>query len=296
MTVNAMTSRRFISLLPVFALLTLPWADSPLLAQAPATSPLSAVLERAARFVDTFEEEFSLVVGVERCRQEVHALQGGEMADLESEIFFVGIDERRTWLTVRNVLTVNGRSVAESSGSVIDLLTTRGNSARLRELADASARHNIGRVHRNFNDPTLALLFLAPASQRRFRFSDQGSTTVDGMAVRRVSFDERERPTIVRDARTRRDAPSSGLLLIADDGRVLRTELMVRIPESTTSSIKVTYGFEPGLEMMVPLLMEEEYRTVPRRGPGELITGRATYSNYRRFQTAGRILPPPGQD
>jgi hypothetical protein len=253
---------------------------------------LPALLERAGQYVVAFEEQFAQVVGFERYRQEVHALEGGEMVDLESEVFFVGIDDRRTWLTVRHVLTVNGRAVADSSDSVIDLLIARGNSARLRELADAGARYNVGSVRRNFNDPTLALLFLAPSSRQRFRFSDRGSDTVDGIAVRVVAFEERERPTIVRDARTRRDAPSSGLLLIADDGRVLRSELSVQIPRSTTASIKVTYGFEPKLEMMVPLLMEEEYRALRTRGTGELITGRASYSNYRRFQTGVRILPP----
>ncbi len=265
---------------------------TPVHAQDRGPSALPALLERAGRFVDRFREQFAEVVGFERYRQEVHAREGGDMADLESEVFFVGIDNQRTWLTVRNVLTVNGRAVSESSDSVIDLLIQRGNTARLRELADASARYNIGSVHRNFNDPTLALLFLAPASQPRFRFSDQGGEIVDGIAVRRVSFEERDRPTIVRDARTRRDAPASGLLFIADDGRVLRSELTIRIPRNTSSSIKVTYGLEPRLEMMVPLLMEEEYRTARTRGPGELITGRAIYSNYRRFQTGGRILAP----
>jgi hypothetical protein len=286
-----MTRFRITTALLVASLVRLTALASPAAAQDRDPSSLPALLERAGRFVDRFEQQFAEVVGFERYRQEVHAMEGGDMADLESEVFFVGIDDRRTWLTVRNVLTVNGRSVAQSSDSVIDLLIARGSTARLRELADASARYNIGSVHRNFNDPTLALMFLAPASQPRFRFSDQGRDLVDGVAVRRVAFDERERPTVVRDARTRRDAPASGLLLIADDGRVLRSELAIAIPRSTTSSIKVTYGFESRLEMMVPLLMEEEYRTSRNRGPGELITGRATYSDYRRFQTGGRILP-----
>ena len=133
-------------------------------------------------------------------------------------------------------------------------------------LADASARYNIGQLHRNFNDPTLALLFLEPASQKRFRFSEQGQDTVDGVPLRRIAFEERGRPTIIRDARSHRDAPSSGTLLIADDGRVMRSELRLRVPRDTTSMIRVTFGDEPKLGMLVPRLMEEEYRTARTRG------------------------------
>jgi hypothetical protein len=256
--------------------------------------PLAAVLEHAAEYVTSFQTDFARVVGLERYRQEVHAPTGGELADLESEVFFVGLDDRHTSLTVRNVLSVNGRSVAGADGSVIQLLAERGNHARLRELADASAQYNIGRLRRNFNDPTLALMFLEPASQNRFRFTAEGDGEVDGVAVRRVGFEERERPTIIRDGRSHRDAPSSGTLFIADDGRVMRSELHLKVPRDTTSSISVTFGYEPRLEMMVPTVMEEEYRTSPSSRQRELITCRATYSNYRRFETEGRVITPVG--
>jgi hypothetical protein len=260
--------------------------------EAPAADSLDTLLVRAGRYVSSFEAAFTSVVGFERYRQEVHAPSGGDMADLESEVFFVGLDAQRTGLTVRHVLTVNGRTVAGSGESVIDLLAGNGNRARLRELADASARYNIGRLHRNFNDPTLALSFLAPAAQKRFRFEDAGRDTVAGVEVRRIAFDEHDRPTIVRDGRTRRDAPSSGLLFVDEHGRVMRSELRVRVPGRATSLIRVSYGYEPRLEMLVPRLMEEEYRTSGPAGAREWIACRATYSDYRRFETAGRILTP----
>jgi hypothetical protein len=254
--------------------------------------PLATVLEQASEYVTSFQADFARVVGLERYRQEVHAPAGGELADLESEVFFVGLDDRHTSLTVRNVLSGNGRSVAGAGGSVIQLLAERGNHARLRELADASAQYNIGRLRRNFNDPTFALMFLEPASQKRFRFTADGDSEVDGVPVRRVKFEERERPTIIRDGRSHRDAPSSGTLLIADDGRVMRSELHLKVPRDTTSAISVTFRYEPRLEMMVPTLMEEEYRTSTSARQRELITGRATYSNYRRFETGGRVIAP----
>ena len=188
---------------------------------------------------------------------------------------------------------MNGRSVDGESGSVIELLAERGNHARLRELADASARYNIGRLQRNFNDPTLALMFLAPAAQGRFRFEDGPPEVIDGVPAHRMVFEERGRPTIVRDARGLRDIPASGTLAVAEDGRVMQSELRLQVRQESASMIRVTFGYEPRLGMMVPRLMEEEYRTFRPPGSQEVVTGRATYSDYRRFETGARILPPP---
>ena len=94
---------------------------------------------------------------------------GPEARRLESEVFFVGLDRRRAWLTVRNVLAVNGSPVRDSATRLDRALAGEPDQAwmRLRILADASARYNIGGISRNFNDPTLALMFrglAAPAA------------------------------------------------------------------------------------------------------------------------------------
>jgi hypothetical protein len=254
------------------------------------TRALEDVLQRSGRYVVSFQAAFSQVVGSETYRQEVHSPQGGAMSDLESEVFFVGLDHERAWLTVRHVLTVNGRSVADSNDAIAQLLGGDKDRRRLRALADASARHNIGSLRRNFNDPTLALLFLDPGYQPRFRFARTGMEDIDGTPVHRLTFEERQQPTIIRDARNGRDIPASGILFVDDEGRVVRSELRLRGPRNTTSSIRVSYGRDSKLEMLVPRLMEEEYRTFSRSAP-EVITCRAVYSNYRRFETAARILP-----
>ena len=264
----------------------------PVSAQEHDAPPLDRLLERAAAYVSSLQVNLAHVVGEERYRQEVHAPDGGDMADLESEVFFVRLDDRRTSLTVRNVLTVNGRAVGGSGGSVIELLAERGTRARLRELADASARYNVGHLQRNFNDPTLALMFLDQVSQKQFLFRGDGTETIDGVQAHRVAFDERGRPTMIRDGRTRRDTPSSGVLVIDENGRVLRSELRLRASRNTEVAIRVTYEHEPKLDMMVPRLMEEEYRTGRSSRSREVITCRAWYSNYRRFETGARILAP----
>jgi hypothetical protein len=277
--------------LRVAAVAACAWAGSiPASAQTSGPVALDGLLQRSGRYVASFKAAFAQVVGSETYRQEVHSRQGGAMSDLESEVFFVGLDEERAWLTVRHVLTVNGRSVADSNDAIAQLLGGDKDRRRIRALADASARHNIGNLRRNFNDPTLALLFLDPGSQPRFRFARTGSETIDGTPVHRLTFDERQRPTIIRDARNGRDIPATGILFVDDEGRVIKSELRLRGPRNTTSSIQVSYGRDAKLEMLVPRLMEEQYQTFSRSG-AELITCRAVYSNYRRFETAARILP-----
>jgi hypothetical protein len=53
-------------------------------------------------------------------------------------------------------------------------------------------------------------------------------------------------------------------------------------------SMTVRYGAHPKFDVLVPLEMQETYTSAA----GEQITTRATYSDFRRFETAGRIIIP----
>ena len=72
-------------------------------------------------------------------------------------------------------------------------------------------------------------------------------------------------------------------------GRVLRSEL--RTGEGNSRQIRavitVTYGSNDRLAMLVPVSMEESYDFKSVH-----ITGRAAYSNFRRFETDARIIKP----
>jgi hypothetical protein len=51
--------------------------------------------------------------------------------------------------------------------------------------------------------------------------------------------------------------------------------------------ITVTYGRVAGIDLLVPVLMDEAY-------PSHVTTlqGRASYSKFRQFQTAARVIAP----
>jgi hypothetical protein len=51
--------------------------------------------------------------------------------------------------------------------------------------------------------------------------------------------------------------------------------------------ITVTFGRVSGLDAIVPIRMVEQYRT-----DSTIIAGEATYSNFRQFRTAARVVTP----
>jgi hypothetical protein len=50
----------------------------------------------------------------------------------------------------------------------------------------------------------------------------------------------------------------------------------------------VEFAFDKGLGVMVPIEMREDFFVDLGSGRGQY-----TYSNFRRFQTSARIVPPP---
>ena len=100
------------------------------------------------------------------------------------------------------------------------------------------------------------------------------------------------------------DVASRGSVWIArDEGTVLETEL-AQSNEAIhlVAQIRVTFRRDAALAMWLPVRMAEDYKqqqlgwwgTPPRTAiVNETIECVATYSNFRRFETSGRIVPPP---
>jgi hypothetical protein len=140
-------------------------------------------------------------------------------------------------------------------------------------------------VVRTVNVPTLALEFLEPAAQTRSRFKKVREDTVEGVRAWVVSFEERARPTRIRTTRGQ-DVKTRGLAWIDPDaGRILRTELNPQFQHGLTARIATTYAADARLGLRVPVEMTEVYGMESRT-----LTGTATYTNFRRFETEVRLL------
>jgi|SRR5688572_4975934 hypothetical protein len=220
---------------------------------------------------------------------------------LLSEVLFVYLAEEQSWLTARIVRRVDGKPIPESDTRLERLLADTSSSwpVRLRRLRDEGARFDIGRVERNFSDPTMVLQFLSRDTQGRFEFRLDGDESVADTPAWKVSFQEQARPTMIQS--NGRDVPASGTVWLAvRDSSVLRTQvtLVDRVFElRVRGSMRVSYRHDSRLGVWLPAEMRELYDQNGRgvyRGRSALFDDRiecvATYSNFRRFETTARLV------
>jgi hypothetical protein len=259
--------------------------------------PNATLLEKATLYVMQFRTTFSRVIGIEHYQQTVRRSsvhKGPRSRRLESEVFTTPVGNSETYMTVRSVLKVDGKSVTGAHERLTSILAAAASdrSSQLKTLASEGARYNLGSVGRTFNDPTLALMFLSTSLRGRFAFKTLESTRADAAWIHHLHFTETTRPSLIRDDRDNLDAEISGTVDLNDDGSIMATHLIVIIPARVTARVHVTYRYDSKLDMLVPASMIEDYRNDDGNERGvTLITCAARYSDYRRFETSGRILP-----
>lgn len=261
---------------------------------------LKTVLARAAAYAADYHHQFTVLVAEEHYVQRVDAVRPA-MPDIPSPlprrqerllksdyILLHDFAGANSWIGVREVLEVDGQPVTTDRERLRAILedTTQSLVSRIRALADQQAKYNLGDLYRTINVPTLPLEFLLPDRQPRFRFKHKGSTTVHDRFVWIVSYEERDRPTIIRTPEGR-DITSSGSFWIDPaNGAVIRSELRTgQLPGRPLSTIiLVSYTHNDRFDMLLPDDMNELYLT-----RGTRIEGHATYSNYRRWEAEVRI-------
>lgn len=259
---------------------------------------LRAVLSRAASYALDYHGRFTVLVAEEQYVQRVGPLRppfpdapvrSTQERQLKSDYILVhDFAGANSWLGVRDVLEMDGEPVTTDRERLRAILedTTRPLTARIRALADLQAKYNLGNLYRTINVPTLPLEFLLPDRQPRFRFKHKGHASVHDRVVWIVTFEERDRPTIIQTP-DGHDIPSSGSFWIdPTNGAVLRSELRTgELPGRLLRTIiLVSYTHNSRFDMLLPDDMNELYLTGRTR-----IEGHATYSNYRRWEAEARI-------
>ena len=268
--------------------------DQPLTTNHQPPPSLGELLDRASRYVESFQRNFGSVVAEERYEQTTRRVPsanttsvqrgGGGPAEtvLVSDFLLVQVPGEG-WLPFRDVFERDGKQVRDRQERLAALFlngSSRGAFEQARAIMDESARYNIGNVSRNINVPTLPLPFLLAASRKRFQFKPVKRGDDDPGAV--IEFKETGRPTFISTTGGR-DLPVSGRFWLDDqDGTVLRTELHA-VDTSVEAHITVSYEPDSGTGLRVPVRMEERYRR--GRDPVE-VRGVATYSRFRRFQVS----------
>jgi len=267
--------------------------------------PLNAGLQQsgdpmtmAERYVSQFEQTFSSVMWHEEYAQEDHVprrfissgTQFMELAGkrtIESDMLLLWIPREQNWISVRDVLAVDGKPRGKERGLNATLQRADVSLDDLRQLAAENGRFNIGGILRTFNEPTLTLLFLSEGNHERFSFKRGADERIGDVAAAVYRFNERERPTIIRDES--HDVPAQGKLWIEPQtGQILQTFLELNDRHSRVSGqMTVRYGRHDAFDVLVPLEMRETYKSELN---GEQVMTVATYSNFRKFETAARII------
>ena len=247
---------------------------------------LRDVLDRMRTYIRILDERMSSVVADEQYRQqlEVTAPRSSEVRVLRSDYALLQIADGR-WVGYRDTYEVDGRPVRDREERLLQLLS-RGAVAQARQVAEESARFNLASdvVHRDVNVPSLALQLLDPRSETHVSFTKDGEETIEGIRVWRIAYRERDRPTIVRTLEGR-DLRSRGIVWVSPtSGQVWRTTIMW---DAVRGQVTVAYGRSNIADVLVPLTMTERYES-----SSGTITGEATYSNFRQFQTGARLIIP----
>lgn len=266
------------------------------------------VLARLRDYLDAYELELRSVIAEEHMRQwpmrEAGSVYLGNtggtqrpdssrVRELRSDVAFVSLPGNAGWLGYRDVRRIGERPVRRKGPSLEDLLKATSDDSRERAmlLLLESARHNLG-APRTINLPSLPLELLHRRNEARYVVETTSADTIGACHAVRLDLAEMTRPTIIQrpeggDMPTRVSAwvePDSGRLCKAE---VQTRDARVGVP-AFTAQVTVEFAHDPGLNLTVPVRLDEVF-FIPQRSRG---IGEATYSNYRRFTTSGRLLPP----
>jgi hypothetical protein len=271
-----------------------------------AKQPIDDALARLDRYLIAYEPRLSELIADELLIQEIHntasrglsrdALRPGgsrRRRRLVSEVAFLGLPNDAGWLGFRDVKSVNNRALSQRKQSLSTALQASQYDAA-RSLLAASAAQNLG-LPRTTNLPNLPLEFLHRRNRERLVMLLDGEERIRGVTTARLVFNERLKPTLIRDPQGA-DMPSVVRAWVDPAGRLLRAEVLTFTtgdPQNAESSIRVEFKEHKALGLLVPSEMQETFPVALREQPAKGV-GVATYSNFRRFQTSARIIPPEG--
>jgi hypothetical protein len=200
------------------------------------------------------------------------------------------------WMQFRDVFEVDRKPVRDRDQRLYKLFIDAKADARAQAMTiqGESARYNIGPVTRTINIPIMALLFFEQVNQPRLNFKAGKAGNVKRFAelaaaedVFLIEFDEKGPGTMVKGANNK-DIPSHGRVWIdRTTGRILRTELVTQDMQ-LRASVDVNYKTAPGIEVLVPGEMRENYML---RQSEIRIDGKATYDKFRQFSVSTSEKP-----
>jgi hypothetical protein len=251
----------------------------------PPTGGAVAVMMNASAYLARYAKALSSVVSEERytqrlTRKDRFNRDSPATRVLLSDYLLVAVSGSSQWIPFRDVYSVDGVAIRDRSDRLLALFVEAPVDALKQALRirNESSRYNIGAGVRDINVPTFALQILTEEWRGRFSYAVKGRERVGETDAVVVEYAETGSPTLIVGLNNV-DLPARGRFWIdPGDGRILRTLLETR-PNGCVNTLEVRFRYEPRLELLVPDEMIE------RRDAGEeILEGRATYTNFRRFR------------
>lgn len=245
------------------------------------------VLSRAGAVVAQYSHELPRLVATETLIQEQAPSPGGDgpiaTRRSQAEFAWVWLADEVDPIGFRDVVEVDGQAVGPHRRRLVDLLhgPNEASWAQARAILQEGARHNLSPGSRNFNLPTVVMFFLLPERQDRFTWKRHTDTSAP---VWELAFREKSRPTLIRQSNGQPVFSRGRVWLDAATGAILRTELLLQI-DKVRYALTTRFERIDAMGLVLPVQLEERYST-----PAQIITGTATYTNYRRFQTGARLV------
>lgn len=260
--------------------------------QAGTGSDVDAIVDAAAAYVRQYQEQLTSVVADEIYTQQVKAqvpLDRGmpPSRTLRSEIFFMFAPGHQ-WMAIRDVRQVDRRPVGDRP-DLREALMTLPAVQVARQFKAYNSRFNLGRVSRNFNEPTLSLLVLDDRHRARFAFTRVRTQQVRGRHLVTVGFRERRGPTLIFNLQGDPVFSSGEITVEPSSGRITRATLSLTI-DTVRITLTTTYGEDTRLGIWVPVRFGEHYVDGSKKGPYfEEIVCEARYTNFHQFEVRTRI-------
>lgn len=263
---------------------------------------VEATVSAARTYLARYQTDLTFILADEIAKQQVLRQEPAVPKAIRnrttsSEVYFKFVEADGSWMAIRNVSKVDGVPVEDRPDLRAALLNQ--NAAQVARTFKAfNSQFNIGRLFRNFNEPTLALAVLDAKRATTMEFSRKGVRVRDGVALVTIGFKERRSPEALIYDLLMRPAPVDGEVVIeAGTGRVRRTVLKVTVG-SVKAELATVYELDAKLDLWVPVNFLEFYEDgIPQTGTTRLsspiqyeaIKCESRYTGFRRFTATATI-------
>jgi hypothetical protein len=264
-------------------------------------SGFTTVLSSGMRYTMAYEQKFALLVAEEHYLQELQrppnpgnnlsrsnpggGMQAGGAVNqqtIKSDYLLVQLGmDGEGWMPFRDTYEVKGRKVRNRDERLLKLFTSNDKSRfeKAAQISADSTKHNLGNVARTINIPLLGMMLLHPRVNERFEFTDAGEENFGGRIVRKATYKEVARPTLIKTTRGRDLALTGAIWIDPFTGVVVKTDMNAADPV-VRCQVTVTFRRDEALDLWVPDKMEEYYKAYS--GLDDIVAT-ATYTNVRKI-------------